>query len=223
MRTKPLLLIEIHKELDLKVMTMKYFLSAAILSMSLLGCKVSGVPAETKSTVEAPEAATQKFATDLRRVSLIVDDIDESLKLYRDVLGFELNYDTVVTMSGKALPAGEPGAKARLVLLSTNDSWVGWIGMLQWLDPKIERPAEPRRKLGIGDTVLVFNTEMVDEHCQAAAKVDGVHITQEIGNTTYPARAGGKPIVVRTCYLFDRDGYFMELNKILDRVSYNEG
>jgi len=47
-------------------------------------------------------------------------------------------------------------------------------------------------------------------------------MTAPASNTTYPPRAGGKPIVVRTCYLFDRDGYFMELNKVLDRENYNK-
>ena len=173
-----------------------------------------------KPAVAAPEAATQAFPTDFRRTSLIVSSIDESLKLYRDVLGFKVNYDAVVTMSGKSLPAGEPGAKARLVLLSTNNSWVGWIGMLEWLDPKLEASVEPRRRLGIGDAVLVFNTEKVDEHCEAAAKLDGIYMTNPASETTYPGRNGAPPIVVRTCYLFDRDGYFMELNKILDRKSY---
>lgn len=198
---------------------MKKFLLVSLLALTT-AC-ASTATSETKTNVEAPDAATQKFPTDLRRTSLIVSDIDESLKLYRDVLGFEVNYDTEVTMSGVALPAGEPGAKARLVLISSNDSWVGWIGLLEWLDPELETP-EPRRRMGIGDAILVFNTEKVDEHCEAAANLPGIFVTTEASNTTYPGRAGGDPIVVRTCYLFDRDGYFMELNKVLDRDSYNQ-
>ena len=76
--------------------------------------------------------------------------------------------------------------------------------------------------MGIGAPVLVFNTEKVDEHCDAAAELPGIKMTAPAGNTTYPARAGGDPIVVRTCYLFDRDGYFMELNKVMDRENYNK-
>lgn len=177
--------------------------------------------ATSSTTVQAPDAATQAFPTDLRRTSLIVSDIEESLKLYRDVLEFEVNYDAEVTMSGVALPAGEPGAKARLVLLSSNDSWVGWIGLLQWLDPELEVPPV-RTRMGVGDALLVFNTEKVDEHCEQVAQLPGINITAEASNTTYPARAGGDPIVVRTCYLFDRDGYFIELNKVLDRDNYNK-
>ena len=191
--------------------------------MSASGLSACATPATADGpTVAAPDAAAQKFPTDLRRTSLIVSDIDESLKLYRDVLGFEVNYDAEVTMSGVALPAGEPGATARLVLLSTNDAWVGWIGLLQWLDPELDAPARPRTRMGVGDALLVFNTEKVDEHCDAVATLPGVNMTAPASNTTYPARAGGDPIVVRTCYLFDRDGYFMELNKVLDRDNYNK-
>ena len=171
--------------------------------------------------VQAPDAASQEFPVDFRRASLIVHDIDESLKFYRDILGFKVNYDAQVTMSGKALPAGEPGAQARLVLISSNDSWVGWIGLLQWIDPPLERPAK-RTRMGIGDALLVFNTEKVDAHCDAAAKLTSITMTAAAGNTTYPGRDGGPDIVVRTCYLFDADGYFVELNQVLDREAYNQ-
>ena len=205
-------------------------IKSLLISVSLLGvlaCQpstsaVTESSPDKKPAIQAPDASIQTFPTDLRRVSLIVDDIEESLKLYRDVLEFQVNYDAEVTMSGVALPAGEPGAKARLVLISSNDSWVGWIGLLQWLDPKLDVPAAPRTRMGIGDALLVFNTEKVDEHCEAVEKLPGVNMTAPAGNTTYPAREGGKPIVVRTCYLFDRDGYFIELNKVLDRENYNK-
>lgn len=201
-------------------------LSVLALSFLLSACVSVSVTETAKSdrdaAIKAPEASAQKFPTDFRRLSLIVDDIDESLKLYRDVLEFEVNYDTEVTMSGKALPAGEAGAKARLVLISSNDGWVGWLGLLQWLDPELPPRDDKYARMGIGDPVLVFNTEKVDEHCEAAAKLPGIKMTAEAGNTTYPGRAGGDPIVVRTCYLFDRDGYFMELNKVMDRDGYNQ-
>ncbi len=199
---------------------------ASVQGASVQEASVQDAPAQDaakpgKPSVVAPDAASQAYPTDLRRTSLIVSDIDESLKLYRDVLGFDVNYDAEVTMSGVALPAGEPGATARLVLLSSNDSWVGWIGLLQWTDPELDPPAEPRRRMGVGDALLVFNTKEVDEHCDAVAELDGVFITAPASNTTYPGREGSPNIVVRTCYLFDRDGYFMELNKVLDRDAYN--
>lgn len=197
-------------------------LALIMTGMILSACATTPVADAPKAEIVAPDAQTQKFPTDFRRLSLIVDDIDESLKLYRDVLEFQVNYDAEVTMSGKALPAGEPGAKARLVLISSNHSWVGWLGLLQWLDPKLPPRDDKYSRMGIGAPVLVFNTEKVDEHCDAAAELPGIKMTAKAGNTTYPGRAGGDPIVVRTCYLFDRDGYFLELNKVMDRDNYNK-
>ncbi|MEM6467840.1 MAG: VOC family protein, partial [Pseudomonadota bacterium] len=80
----------------------------------------------------APPQADAPRPTDFRRTTLLVADMERSLALYQETLGFEANYDQVLTMSGKALPAGAPGAKARLVLLEANDPWVGWVGLLQW-------------------------------------------------------------------------------------------
>jgi len=85
-------------------------------------------PATRSPGVEVP---AERLRTDIRRVTLIVRDMEASLKLYRDVVGLKVNYDTVVETSGVALPAGEPGAKARLVLLNSNDPFIGWIGLMQ--------------------------------------------------------------------------------------------
>ena len=112
-------------------------LALMMVGVLMTACATTPAMEVPKTEIAAPDAESQKFPTDFRRLSMIVDDIDESLKLYRDILEFQVNYDAEVTMSGKALPAGEPGAKARLVLISSNDSWVGWLGLLQWLDPKL--------------------------------------------------------------------------------------
>ncbi|MEM6584479.1 MAG: hypothetical protein AAF692_01865 [Pseudomonadota bacterium] len=94
-----------------------------------------GATAEPSAAgVDAPK---DRLPTDVRRSTIIVRNIENSLKLYRDVIGLEVNYDTTVTTSGVALPAGEPGATARLVLLNSNDPWVGWVGLMEWVDPAI--------------------------------------------------------------------------------------
>lgn len=203
---------------------MKVFVSTIAFIAMLASCTT--LPNEvSKNISEDSETAAeniQAFPTDLRRTTLIVDNIDESLKLYRDVLGFEVNYDTVVTMSGVALPAGKPNSKARLVLINSNDDWVGWIGMLEWLEPNALPRKEITGKMGIGDTVMVFNTSEVDKQCEAAAALPDITITAPKSESRYPSRSGGPPIIVHTCYMFDRDGYFLEINQILDRESYDK-
>jgi hypothetical protein len=115
-------------------MTMRSIETALAASLLALG----GCAAATAQTTAAPgvTAPAERVPTDVRRTTMIVRSIDNSLRLYRDVVGLKVNYDAVVTTSGVALPAGAPGAKARLVLLNGNDPWVGWIGLMEWIDPR---------------------------------------------------------------------------------------
>ncbi len=160
-------------------------------------------------------APTQKVPTDMRRLTILVRDIDNSLKLYRDVLGLKVNYDAPITVSGVALPAGVPGNKTRLVLLNGNDPWVGWIGLMQYTDPPLAGPDPYPKRLGLGGHVLVTNTDDAEMRCTMAKKVPGVYFTSEVHLAEYPGRNGGPPIRVMGCNFFDPDGTFIELNQIV--------
>lgn len=160
-------------------------------------------------------AAAPDVPTDIRRVTLIVRSVDRSLALYRDVLGLKVNYDAEVIMSGVALPAGEPGAKARLVLLQSKDPWIGWIGLLEWRDPPLADPGPYAKHLGVGSAVIVTNTDDSKARCAAAAKVPGVTITSPPRLQTYPGRNGEADLHVFGCNLFDPDGTLIELNQLL--------
>jgi catechol 2,3-dioxygenase-like lactoylglutathione lyase family enzyme len=118
-------------------------------------------------------------------------------------------------MSGVALPAGEPGAKARLVLLNANDPFIGWIGLMEWLDPKLPDPGPYPKRMGIGGHVIVTNTDDVDRRCAMAKAVPGVTFTSEPKLQEYPGRNGGPPIRVKGCNFFDPDGTLIELNQLL--------
>ena len=160
------------------------------------------------------EKPTDAVPTDIRRTTIIVRDMETSLKLYRDVMGLKVNYDTIVTMSGVALPAGPPGAKARLVLLNSNDSYIGWIGLLHWVDPKLPDPGPYPKRLGPGGIVIVTNTDDVPARCAAAAKIPGVTMTGAPRVQTYPGRNGAPPIRVIGCNFFDPDGVLIEMNQL---------
>lgn len=185
------------------------------------GCVVAvGNDAPVRTVAAGPSAAgvdepEDRLPTDVRRSTIIVRDIENSLKLYRDVIGLEVNYDTTVTTSGVALPAGEPGATARLVLLNSNDPWVGWVGLMEWIDPVIPAGEYPKR-MGPGDVVMVMNTDDVEGRCEMAKSVPGVTFTAEPRLQVYPGRDGGADIRVMGCNFFDPDGILIELNQILN-------
>ena len=197
-------------------------IAAALAAASLTGCVVDiDNSSEPRSAVSsAPVAAgvdapQERLPTDVRRTTIIVRDIEKSLALYRDVIGLEINYDTTVTTSGVALPAGEPGATARLVLLNANDPWVGWIGLMEWVEPAIPAKDYPTR-MGPGDVVIILNTDDVEGRCEAAKSVPGVTFTAEARLQVYPGRDGGPDIRVMGCNFFDPDGILIELNQILE-------
>lgn len=196
---------------------MKRTLIASASAILLAGCATTGTPAQVASTKPAAAGVetAERLPTDVRRATIIVRNMENSLKLYRDVVGMKVNYDTVVETSGVALPAGEPGAKARLVLLNANDPWVGWIGLMEWLDPPIPAGEYPRR-MGPGGVVIVMNTDDVEGRCAAAKLVPGVTFTAEPRLQVYPGRNGGPDIRVMGCNFFDPDGILIEMNQILD-------
>ena len=125
------------------------------------------------------------MSTDVRRTTVIVRDMEASLAFWRDALGLVENYDTEVTLSGVALPVGTPGTRARLVLLNANDPFIGWIGLMELVDPPLDEPPYPRR-LGVGSAVIVVNTDDVEARCAAAAVVPGATMTAQPRLQTLP-------------------------------------
>jgi catechol 2,3-dioxygenase-like lactoylglutathione lyase family enzyme len=187
-------------------------LAIAFVAAALLAAPLA---AKSKKPVASPgvEMPAERLPTDIRRVTMIVRDMEASLKLYRDVMGLKVNYDTVLPMSGVALPAGEPGAKARLVLLNGNDPFIGWIGLMEWLEPRLPDPGPYPKRMGIGGHVIITQTDDVDRRCAEAAKLPGITMTSPPRDQTYPGRNGAPPIKVRGCNFFDPDGTLIELNQ----------
>ena len=190
---------------------MRMILLAAVAALTPAGA-MAQAPASVSPGVAKP---AERVPTDVRRTTLIVRDIENSLKLYRDVIGLKINYDAQVTTSGVALPAGKPGATARLVLLNANDSWVGWIGLMQWIKPTLGKAKPYPRRMGYGGVVIVMNTDDVEGRCAAAAKVPGVTMTAPPRMQEYPGRNGAPPIRVKGCNFFDPDGTLIEMNQLL--------
>jgi catechol 2,3-dioxygenase-like lactoylglutathione lyase family enzyme len=195
---------------------MKWIVIAVSLTM-MFGTHALAAKKKSQRTDVAAGVAkpAERLPTDIRRVTMIVRNMENSLKLYRDVMGMKINYDATLPMSGVALPAGEPGAQARLVLLNSNDPYIGWIGLMEWLSPRLPDPGPYPKRMGIGSHVIVTNTDDIDVRCAAAAKVPGVTVTAQVRDQQYPGRNGAPPIRVRGCNFFDPDGTLIELNQLL--------
>jgi catechol 2,3-dioxygenase-like lactoylglutathione lyase family enzyme len=76
----------------------------------------------------------------IRRTTMLVNDIEPSLQIYRDILGMSVHYDEEILVSGDGLPAGEPNSQTRLVMLKCKDDFIGMLGILQYIDPPLPEP-----------------------------------------------------------------------------------
>ena len=79
----------------------------------------------------------------IRRTTMLVNDIEPSLQIYRDILGMSVHYDEEILVSGDGLPAGEPNSQTRLVMLKCKDDFIGMLGILQYIDPPLPEPPPP--------------------------------------------------------------------------------
>ena len=151
----------------------------------------------------------------LRRSTVLVSDMEASLKLYRDVLELEVIYDKVLPIGGRGLPTGVFDTQGRLVFLrSHEDHKVGVLGLLQYLDKGgVPRPDSPRRQLKTGDQVLLMNTSKVMERMSKLRSLPGVHVQSEGTVSKYPAVSGGVVTVLGNSF-FGPDGEFVELNEV---------
>jgi catechol 2,3-dioxygenase-like lactoylglutathione lyase family enzyme len=196
-------------------------------SFVLLALVVQSFVIQGSGPMAAPVADEERVGIDLRRTTLIVSDIELSLKLYRDVLGFTVIYDNMIRTPRTAKTDAEADLARRLVFVRANDDYIGIIGLLQYTNPvKVPRKAEPI-PFSPGSAVLLFTTEDLDKKFAAVREIPGIEILQEPVDVTYPPYAGGNAIEVRTSSFYDPDGFLVELNsfpqELPDYFQYEAG
>ena len=167
------------------------------------------------ASVAAPVSEAQRVPIDLRRTTLIVRDMDTSLRFYRDVLGLKVAYDQIIRTPRDATSDATAERSLRLVLLQANDDFIGMIGMIQYFKPAKPVPAAPAEPFSIGSMVFVFNVKNATAKFAAAREVPGVRVIEEPTPTTYPGYGGKGVIPVLVSTLTDPDGYAIELNELL--------
>lgn len=185
---------------------------AAILGFTVTGC---GAPqAETPVVAETAEAAPVN-PLDLRRTTLVVRDVENSLAFYRDALGMSVEYDQELTSPGLSMRADTDGVnRSRLVLLKANNDYIGMLGLWQFLDQTDHDRADPdAADFTPGEIVLLFNAANLDEVFSKAAAVENVTVVGEPRLRKYPSPAGD--IEVMVSMLVDPDGHTVELNQLI--------
>jgi len=159
----------------------------------------------------APLPPDQQGPVDVRRVTLVVRDIDRSLALYRDALGLTVVYDQLIG-AGTGADGKPTPPSVRLVLLRANDDFVGLIGLMQRLQDAPPPPPTPA-KARAGQVILVINAKDMEQRFPKAAAVPGVTVSTPPTPLEYPAPGGGT-IPVLFSAIWDPDGFFVELNQL---------
>jgi catechol 2,3-dioxygenase-like lactoylglutathione lyase family enzyme len=186
--------------------------AVAIRAVALVALLWAGaMPAPSRA---APVPESERIPVDLRRTTLVVRDIDKSLPLYRDALGFKVIYDEKIGPGPDAQGRPQPPS-VRLVLLRANDDFIGVLGLMQRLNPATPPPAPVFQKAQAGDTILVINVADLDTRFAKVRATPHVKIADEPERVEYPAPGGKGTIPVLFSAVWDADGNFIELNKIL--------
>ena len=147
----------------------------------------------------------------LKRTTLMVRDAEAAGRWYEHVFGMKRWMDTPSVLTGVGLAAGAKGDKTRLLVMQGDDPSAGMIGLLQWVDPKMEAPAELPRSVSFGAPIFVMTSDDV-RGVHARARALGSHIHAAPYEWSFVDPAGVKR-EMRACSLFDLDGYFYEVTE----------
>ena len=169
-----------------------------------------------KEEASDPIAAAAEFPLLLRRTTLIVRDIEASLKLYRDGLGMEVIYDQEIN---RPHSSEDREQRLRLIFLKASHDYVGVIGLIDYEYGYPDHPAhtKPVRREGFtpGNAVLIFNTDGLEARWPNIENAPGVEIISKPKLTSYPGYGGKGKIRVLVSKFYDADGYILEVNQIL--------
>ena len=178
--------------------------------VGLLGAVSLGRATATRA---APVPDENRIPVDVRRTTLVVRDINKSLPLYRDALGLRVIYDELIgggtDADGKVTPP-----TVRLVLLRANDTFIGVLGLMQRLNIP-PQPAPQFAKAMPGQPIIVMNVADLDTRFAAIEAAPHVKVATKPELIEYPAPGGQGKIPVLFSAVWDADGNFIELNKLL--------
>ena len=177
----------------------------------------TALAAEGRSTA-GPEDASAEPLT-LRRQTLIVRDIERSLRLYRDAIGMQVIYDNII----RRPHATEDREQAiRLVFLKASNDFIGVLGLVDYEYGNAEHLVhdKPLRKEGFtpGNSVALFNTTELEERWPLIEAVEGVEVITGPTYREYPSYDGASIIRVNVTTFYDPDGFLVEFNQPLDPI-----
>lgn len=176
----------------------------------------STAPALTEEQIFNITAQPKDFPLVLRRTTLIVRDIETSLKLYKDALGMKVIYDNQLKRPRKDGKEGEQ--TLRLVFLKATHEFYGVLGLLEYYyGEDIEEKAVRKEGFTAQNIVLLFNSHDVKKKFEEIKAIPGIEVFTAPKHVEYPGYDGGK-IKVLVSTFYDPDGFLVEFNELLDEI-----
>ncbi len=148
--------------------------------------------------------------TVIKRTTLICRDATRMMRFYRDVLGWRVDYDSKLTLSGGIIPCAKPGEQVQLYIMAGQDPEIGKVGLLEWVAPRLPDPGPPTHRLGIGDVVLVADVPNMIDLVKRIESFDGAKIHSAPADGTFPDPRGQGTIEYTSMSFFDPEGFFYE-------------
>jgi catechol 2,3-dioxygenase-like lactoylglutathione lyase family enzyme len=165
------------------------------------------------SAVAQPVPDAERVPVDIRRTTLVVRDIDKSLPLYRDALGLKVVYDQLIG-AGKDKDGKPTPATIRLVLLRANDQFIGLLGLMQRLNQPMAPPVTEFKRPNAGGMIMVINAKDLEERWEKIKATPHIKVDTAPYRIEYPG-PNNTTIPVLFSSVFDNDGNFIEINKLL--------
>ena len=149
----------------------------------------------------------------LKRTTLMVRNAERASQWYQQVFGMTTWMDTSFTLSGTQLAAGNKGDQTRLVILKCEHDTIGMIGLLEWLEPKLNAPPQLPTAVTFGAPIFVVASNDARATVERA-RVLGSRVHSEPLEWSV-AGADGVQKKMIGCSFWDLDGYFFEVNQVV--------
>jgi len=139
------------------------------------------------ATAQIPDIPDGFIVTPLMRSTHFVRDVDESLKLYRDILGLRVRFEQTFKSEEWDRILGLEDKTVRVVHLQSGDYVFANVALFQFVGDSQPPAPVPRTYVQTGDPALVF-------------------VTSDIFSVNEKVKAAGYSIIAEPIVLFPKEG-----------------
>lgn len=148
-----------------------------------------------------------------KRTTFIVADAKKSAEFYKNVFGWSIWYDNILKVDKRFPPSGAPDqAEAHLIILEAQDTKLGKLGLLQYIDQPFDTGhLTNRTKVRMGEPVMVIESKDI-KGVYERAKASGANVITAPVDWYVPTADGNSSIHLRTVSMFDPNGIYLEVS-----------